>query len=91
MVAIQGLRLGLRPVIDGERVYAASHDGDVFSFDPKNGRTLWRASTKLALSGGPGVWLADACSSGSIEGDVVALERRGRQANSGGYRSAAKC
>ena len=66
------LRLGLRPASDGERLYAASHDGDVVAFDLKTGRTLWRAKTKLPLSGGPGAG-AGRVVAGSSEGEIVAL------------------
>ena len=69
----KALRLGLRPASDGERLYAASHDGDVFALDPKNGRTVWRAATKLALAGGPGVGSGRVVA-GSSEGDVIALD-----------------
>jgi outer membrane protein assembly factor BamB len=66
------LRLGLRPASDGERLYAASHDGDVIAFDLKTGHTLWRTNTKLALAGGPGAG-AGRVVAGSSEGDIVAL------------------
>jgi outer membrane protein assembly factor BamB len=69
----KALRLGLRPASDGERLYAASHDGDVLALDPKNGRTVWRAATKLALAGGPGVGSGRVVA-GSSEGDVIALD-----------------
>jgi len=66
------LRLGLRAASDGQRLYAASHDGDVYAYDLKNGKTLWHSSTKLPLAGGPGAG-ADRVVVGSSEGDVVAL------------------
>lgn len=66
------LQVGLRPAFDGTRLYAASHGGDVFAFDPGKGRQLWRVRTKLPLSGGPGVG-AGSVVVGSSEGDVVAL------------------
>src|SRR5262245_34645534 len=49
------LRLGLRPATDGQFLYAASHDGDVFAYELKSGRTKWRTDTKVDLSGGPGL------------------------------------
>lgn len=49
------LRVGLRPVGDGNRIYAASHDGRVSAFNPESGKVLWRNDLDLDLSGGPGV------------------------------------
>ncbi|MFZ9994812.1 MAG: PQQ-binding-like beta-propeller repeat protein, partial [Steroidobacteraceae bacterium] len=37
------LRVGLSPASDGERVYAASRDGDVVAIDPNSGSVLWRS------------------------------------------------
>src|ERR1700761_9445467 len=45
------LRLGLGLAVDGERVYGAGRKGEVAAFDLKTGRTIWRAKTKLSLSG----------------------------------------
>lgn len=69
---MENLRLGLRPSIDEGRIYAASHDGDVYAFDLKTGRVQWRAKTELPLSGGPGLG-GGRLFVGSSEGDVVAL------------------
>jgi len=66
------LRLGLRPAIDGERLYVASHDGDVMALDAGKGRVLWRKSTKVAFGGGPGVG-GGRVVAGSTDGTVVAL------------------
>jgi outer membrane protein assembly factor BamB len=49
------LRLALAPAVDGERVYAAGRDGDLYAFDALRGRTLWRTRTELPLSAGPAV------------------------------------
>lgn len=69
---MKNLRLGLRPSVEGNRIYAASHDGDVYAFDLKSGRVQWRAKTKFPLSGGPGLG-GGRLFIGSSEGDVVAL------------------
>ena len=69
----ESLRLGLRPAVDAGRVYAASHDGDVYSFDLKNGKVNWKTATKLRLSGGPGFG-AGRLFVGSSDGDVVAFD-----------------
>ncbi len=49
------LRLALRPASDGNRVYAASRDGNVVALDPATGRSAWRTELDLELSAGPGV------------------------------------
>ena len=68
----KALRLGLRPVVEGDRVYVAGHEGDIVALDKKNGRVQWRVESELPLSGGPGVG-ADRVVVGSNEGDVLAL------------------
>ena len=49
------LRIALRPVGDGNRIYTASHDGVVSAFDPQSGRQIWRTKVGIRLSAGPGV------------------------------------
>jgi outer membrane protein assembly factor BamB len=49
------LRVALRPVGDGNRIYAASFDGNVYAFNPENGKQAWRSKLGLDLSTGPGV------------------------------------
>jgi len=49
------LRIALRPVGDGSRIYTASYDGVVSAFDPQSGRQLWRTKVGIRLSAGPGV------------------------------------
>ncbi|MFL6600204.1 MAG: outer membrane protein assembly factor BamB [Steroidobacteraceae bacterium] len=66
------LRLGLGLAVDGNRVYAAGRKGEVAAFDLASGRSLWRAKTKLALSGGPGAG-SGLVIVGSTFGDLVAL------------------
>jgi outer membrane protein assembly factor BamB len=67
------LRLGLRPAVADDRVYVAGHGGDVLALELGSGRSLWRASTDLGLSGGPafGEGLVVA---GTIAGQVLALD-----------------
>ena len=66
------LRLGLGLAVDGERVYAAGHKGDVVALDLKNGHQIWRARTKLALAGGAGV-SGSLLAIGTSRGEVIAL------------------
>ena len=67
------MRLGLGVAAVGERVYAASHDGDVVAIDLASGRTAWRARTKAPLAGGAGAG-ASLVVVGSNDGDVIALD-----------------
>ena len=48
------LRIALSPAGDGERVYAASRNGNVIAFDPETGKQLWRTELEVPLSAGPG-------------------------------------
>ena len=61
------LRVALRPVGDGNRVYAASHDGKVSAFDPESGQRIWETRLDAELSAGPGVG----------EGHVVVAAKNG--------------
>jgi outer membrane protein assembly factor BamB len=73
------LRLGMSPAADGEKVFAASHGGDVLALDAASGRDLWRIDTKRPLSTAPGVG-AGLVAVGSDKGDVIALnEANGAQ------------
>lgn len=48
------LRVALSPAGDGNRIYAASRDGNVHAFDPATGQRTWRRELGLELSAGPG-------------------------------------
>ena len=67
------LRLGLRPVVRGDRVYVAGHGGLVQALELATGRDVWRADTDLGLSGGPAVG-EGLVVVGSSGGDLVALD-----------------
>jgi len=47
--------VGLRPVGDGNLIYAASQDGKVVAIDPDSGKPRWKADLETELSAGPGV------------------------------------
>lgn len=49
------LRVALRPVGDGNRIYAASQDGKVHAFNPESGKEIWETDLDIELSAGPGV------------------------------------
>lgn len=67
------LSLGLRPVSDGTRIFAASHSGIVSGIDIVAGHRDWTTDTDLALSAGPG-YGNSLVVVGSADGDIVALE-----------------
>lgn len=66
------LRIALRPASDGNRVYAASYDGNVVALDPDTGKRLWRSETEVLLSAGPGVGDNLVVVAG-YDGDLIAL------------------
>jgi outer membrane protein assembly factor BamB len=66
------LRLGLGVAADGERVFAASHKGELEAFDLKSGRRLWRRALKAPLAGGPSAGFGLVVV-GSSKGEVIAL------------------
>ena len=49
------LRVALRPMGDGNRIYAASVNGNVVALNPENGKQAWRNKLGIGLSSGPGV------------------------------------
>lgn len=61
------LRVALQPAGDGNRIYAASHDGKVTAFNPENGKQIWQTKLDIELTAGPGVG----------EGSVVVTSKDG--------------
>ena len=49
------LRVALQPAGDGNRIYAASRDGNVVALHPETGKEFWRSELDIELSAGPGV------------------------------------
>jgi outer membrane protein assembly factor BamB len=70
--AARGLRLGLGLALNGSRVFASGHKGQVEAFDLASGRRIWRTNTKLPLGGGPAV-SGNLVVVGASDGHVVAL------------------
>jgi outer membrane protein assembly factor BamB len=66
------LRLGLGLALDGNRIYAAGHKGELVALDANSGRQIWRVKTKLELAGGAGVGNG-MVAIGSSRGDVLAV------------------
>lgn len=67
------LRLGLRPATDGQKVYAAAHDGKVLAVEAVSGKKVWNVKTRLPLSAGPATD-GKLVVAGSSNGEVVALD-----------------
>jgi len=68
------LRLGLGVCADAERVFAASHKGQIEALDLASGRQLWRRDVKAPLSGGPAAGYGLVVV-GSSKGEVIALSQ----------------
>lgn len=67
------LRLALGPAGDGQRIYAASRDGNVVALNSDNGREIWRTRLDIELSAGPGVG-ENTVVVGTADGLLIALE-----------------
>ncbi len=63
----------LTPVADGDRLLAASADGEVVALDRLTGKTLWKVNLDLPISGGVGVGYGLALV-GTLKGEVIALD-----------------
>ena len=71
----ESLLLGLRPVGDGNRIYAASYDGNVVAFDPVSGKIVWKTELDMELSAGPGTGEGTVAVVGK-DGFVILLDAR---------------
>jgi outer membrane protein assembly factor BamB len=71
------LLVGLRPIGDGNLIYAASQDGKVMAIDPDSGKSRWKSELGIELSAGPDVG-EGVLALASKDGYIVALD-----ANSG--------
>lgn len=69
----EALRLSLGLAFDEGRLFAASHDGEVYALAPDSGRVTWKSDTKAGLSAGPGAG-SGLVVVGANDGDVIALE-----------------
>ena len=65
---------GLRMALEADALFSADVDGDVYAFDPKNGKRIWRSETKARIASGPSV-SGDAVLVGTLDGEVIALKR----------------
>ena len=67
------LRVMLQPAGDGNRIYAASRDGNVIAFDPETGKQAWKTELDTELSAGPGVG-EGILAVGTADGSVIVLD-----------------
>jgi outer membrane protein assembly factor BamB len=67
------LRVALQPASDGNRIYAASRDGNVVALNAESGKPVWRTELDMDLSAGPGVG-EDLVVVGAADGYLVALD-----------------
>jgi len=67
------LLVGLRPIGDGNRIYAASQDGKVVAINPDSGKTHWKSELEIELSAGPDV-NEGVVAIASKDGDIVLLD-----------------
>ena len=69
------LRVMLRPAGDGNRIFAASRDGNVVAFDAESGKQAWKTELDVELSAGPGVG-SGMVAVGSANGWVIVLDAK---------------
>jgi outer membrane protein assembly factor BamB len=67
------LRVALQPAGDGNRIYAASRDGNVVALHPETGKEIWRSKLEIELSAGPGVG-EGLVVVGAADGYLIALD-----------------
>ncbi len=72
------LYLKLVPTVDGERVFAADRDGDVYAVSLTTGKQHWTTELDLPISGGPGAG-EGLVVVGTTDGEVVALDEANGQ------------
>lgn len=63
----------LTPAADGERLFAASADGEVVAMDRLTGDTFWEVELDLPISGGVGAGYGLVLV-GTLKGEVIALD-----------------
>ena len=67
------LLVALQPASDGNRVFAASRNGNVVALDPDTGKAVWRTELEMDLSAGPGVG-EGLIVVGAADGMLIALD-----------------
>lgn len=67
------LRLGLGVAVEGDRAFAAGHDGSVVAYALGTGRQLWHTKTRAKIAGGPGAGQGLVVV-GATYGEIIALD-----------------
>ena len=67
------LRLGLGVAVEGDRAFAAGHDGSVAAYSLGTGKQLWRTKTRAKIAGGPGAGQGLVVV-GATYGEIIALD-----------------
>ena len=69
----------LTPAVEGDNIYAAASDGEVYSLDRATGRVIWHVDLNEPISGGVGVGYGLVLV-GTLRGEVIALaEESGKE------------
>ena len=63
----------IKPAIDGDIIYAASSNGNVYAINRESGSTIWRARLEAEITGGVGVG-GDLVLVGTINSGLIALD-----------------
>ena len=66
--------LKLKPAVDGERLFATNHEGEVFAYNAKTGEKLWETELEKRVSGGVGAD-EDKVFVGTSDAEVIALDQ----------------
>jgi outer membrane protein assembly factor BamB len=66
-------RLALAPTLEGDRIYAGDHEGELRAIDADNGRRVWSVDTDERFSAGPGANSARLVM-GTLDGVVIAYD-----------------
>jgi outer membrane protein assembly factor BamB len=73
IAGLDGQYLGIRPVVQDDRLFIADPKGRVEAFDRLTGKSLWRTDTEAPISGGPGV-AGGLVLVGTAEAELIALD-----------------
>lgn len=66
--------LKLKPAVDGERLFATNHEGEVFAYHAKTGEKHWETELEKRISGGVGAG-EDKVFVGTSDAEVIALDQ----------------
>ena len=70
---MDGQTLGIRPAVQGGRLFVADPEGLVEAIDRENGKRLWRTDLDVPISGGPGL-AGGLVLVGTAKAELIALD-----------------